>query len=123
MAKSGTKGKHINAQTKVVDGLLCMMLCKSKSRAIETELYWDIRGGADEPFIMVMTFPEGPDGQPEKTNVSMPMDAGQGQAAYANHPRKVHPSNIPEDCPVHVILDALDENGNIPKPEKPAKGE
>lgn len=114
MANDGTKGKHINAATKVVDGQLCMMLAKSQSRAIRTELFWDIRGTGDEPFILVMTLPglDSPD-QP----VSMPLDAAGGQAAYANHPRKVHPSNIPTDCPVHAVLEALDEAGNIPLPE------
>ena len=118
MADKGTKGKHINAQTKVVDGLLCMMVAKSGSRAIKTELYWDIRGKAEEPFVVVMTFP-GFDS--DDTNVSMPLDAALGQAAYANHPRKVHPSNIPDDCPIYDILDALDDAGNIPKVEKPPK--
>lgn len=115
----GTKGKHINAQTKVVDGQLSMLVAKSGSRAIKTELFWDIRGTGEEPFILVMTFPPGPDGQPKESNVSMPLDAAGAQAAYANHPRKVHPNNIPDDCPIHDILDALDEAGNITKPEKP----
>ena len=120
MPSKGTKGKHINANTQVVDGLLCMLVAKSGSGAIKTELFWEIRGKAEEPFVLVMTLPAGPDGVPAESHVSMPMDAAGGQAAYANHPRKVHPSNIPDDCPIFDIMDALDEAGNIPKPEKPA---
>jgi len=112
MANEKTGTKSLNPQTKVVDGTLCMMLARSGNRAVKTELYWDIRQkNADEPFIMVMKFP-GLD-SPE-TNVSMPLDSKGGQCAYANHPRKVHPSQVPSDCPVHEILEALDGEGNIP---------
>ncbi len=116
-AKKGTKGKHINANTQVVDGQLCMLLAKSGSRAIKTELYWDIRGTAPEPFVMVLTFPA-LEKEDDPTFVSMQLDAAGGQAGYANHPRKVHPSNIPEDCPIFDVLDALDEGGNVPKESK-----
>jgi len=108
-----TRGKGINPQTRVVDGNLCMLIARAKTRAIHTELYWDIRGAAEEPFTLVLALPGlGPDADP--VYVSMPLDAAGGQAAYANHPRKVSPSQIPEDCPVYEILDQLDADGNPP---------
>lgn len=113
------KGKHIKASMKTVDGALCMLLGSSKNKACKVELFWDIRGSGADPFIMVLTFPGLP-GQ-DSSAVSMALDEGGGQAAYANAARKCAPTDIPSDCPVADVLDQLDANGDIEKPPKKEK--
>lgn len=121
-----TKGKHITPKTKVVDGKLCMLLASSRSKVVKTELFWDIRwdpkatdedGEPVAPFILCLYFPGKPGD--EDSAVSMPLDGAQGAVSYANHPRKVHPSDVPDDCPAHAILADLDSDGSWPKPPKP----